>query len=372
VVTLASSIVYQPLSGVIKSMVYSNGLNDFNSFTADGEIDVLGTYNGAASVINRAHTRTDNQSLTNIFDNVTPTNNAAFWMEQAGKLQNADGPWGSKTFYYDGVGNRSTEISTVGGVTTTDAYGYPAGSNRLVQITRGAATVAALTYDAGGNLLTDTRLGSAKTYTYNKRNRLATATVGALSYAYTYNGREQLAVRQQTSGTVSTTHFVHDLFGNVIAETSGTAAGTVREYIWLPETEIAPTRDSVSQVDRPLAVVNGVGTAGVAVWNVSVDHLNRPVLMTNSLTTAMWTAVWQPWGGAHSITGTATLDTRFPGQWYQSETGLHYNWEIGNTRTVYSLICRNWHSNIPWPGLSELLGYERIGRRGRPANSVAR
>ena len=95
----------------------------------------------------------------------------------------------------------------------------------------------------------------------------------------------------------------------------------MREYIWLPEAEIAPTRESVAQVDRPLAVVNGVGTAGVAVWNVSVDHLNRPVLMTNSTKVAMWTAVWQPWGGAHSITGTATLDARFPGQWYQAESG---------------------------------------------------
>jgi RHS repeat-associated protein len=164
--------------------------------------------------------------------------------------------------------------------------------------------------------------------------RFTRGTATALSYAYTYNGREQLAIRQQTTGTVSTTHFIHDIFGNVIAETSGTAAGTFREYIWLPETEIAPTREAMSQVDHPLAVVNGVGTAGVAVWNVSVDHLNRPVLMTNNLKVAMWTAVWQPWGGAHSITGTATLDTRFPGQWYQSETGLHYNWHRSYDPTV--------------------------------------
>jgi RHS repeat-associated protein len=102
----------------------------------------------------------------------------------------------------------------------------------------------------------------------------------------------------------------------------------------MPETEIAPTREAMSQVDRPLAVVNGVGTTGVAVWNVSVDHLNRPVLMTNATKVAMWTAVWQPWGGAHSITGTATLDTRFPGQWYQSETGLHYNWHRSYDPTV--------------------------------------
>jgi hypothetical protein len=80
-------------------MAYGNGLNDFNSFTADGEIDVLGTYNNGASVINRAHTRTDNQNLTNIFDNVTTANSAVFNAEPAGRLQNADGPWGSKTFY---------------------------------------------------------------------------------------------------------------------------------------------------------------------------------------------------------------------------------------------------------------------------------
>jgi RHS repeat-associated protein len=52
------------------------------------------------------------------------------------------------------------------------------------------------------------------------------------------------------------------------------------------------------------------------------------------LKVAMWTAVWQPWGGAHSITGTTTLDTRFPGQWYQSETGLHYNWHRSYDPTV--------------------------------------
>jgi RHS repeat-associated protein len=198
-----------------------------------------------------------------------------------------------------------------------------------VQITRGTSTRAAMTYDAGGNLLTDSRLGLQKTYTYNNRNRMATMSDGTTSYAYTYNGREQLAIRQRITAPAKTTHFVHDIFGNVIAETSGTAAGTKREYIWLPETEIAPTREAMSQVDRPLAVVDGVGTAGIVVWNVSVDHLNRPVLMTNSAKVTQWQAIWQPWGGAHSITGpagTAANDYRLPGQWYQLESGLHYNW----------------------------------------------
>ena len=31
-------------------------------------------------------------------------------------------------------------------------------------------------------------------------------------------------------------------------------------------------------------------------------------------------------GAPYAITGSATLDARFPGQWYQLEAGLHYNW----------------------------------------------
>jgi len=113
------------------------------------------------------------------------------------------------------------------------------------------------------------------------------------------------------------THYVHDIFGNVIAETAGGGAtgatGTVREYVWLYETEIAPTSGSRTTVDRPLAVVNAVNTASPATWWVSVDHLNRPVKMTNGAKAAVWTAVWQPWGAAQSITGSATLNARFPG-----------------------------------------------------------
>jgi RHS repeat-associated protein len=79
-------------------------------------------------------------------------------------------------------------------------------------------------------------------------------------------------------------------------------------------------------VDRPLAVVEAVNTVAPVTYWVSVDHLNRPVKMTNAAKASVWDAVWQPFGGAHSITGSATLNARLPGQWFQSETLLHYNW----------------------------------------------
>ena len=40
----------------------------------------------------------------------------------------------------------------------------------------------------------------------------------------------------------------------------------------------------------------------------------------------MWQATWQPFGAPQAITGTLTLDARFPGQWFQLESGLHQNW----------------------------------------------
>ena len=40
----------------------------------------------------------------------------------------------------------------------------------------------------------------------------------------------------------------------------------------------------------------------------------------------VWQATWLPSGAASSITGTDALDARFPGQWFQIETGLSYNW----------------------------------------------
>ena len=184
---------------------------------------------------------------------MTAANTVSLWYHNSGRLQNANGPWGQNTYYLDGVGNRTHEINVVGATTTTDVYNYPATSNRLSTVVRnGTTTTRTFGYDGAGNILTDNRSGTTTTYTYNKRNRLETATSGALVWGYTYNGREQLVRRNLNVGGTNLTHFVHDLFGNVIAETNGIAAGTNREYIWLPEAEISPTFGSRAQVDRPL------------------------------------------------------------------------------------------------------------------------
>ena len=48
--------------------------------------------------------------------------------------------------------------------------------------------------------------------------------------------------------------------------------------------------------------------------------------MTNAAKSVVWIAEYQPWGSVQSLSGPLTLDLRFPGQWFQLEAGLHYNW----------------------------------------------
>ena len=55
---------------------------------------------------------------------------------------------------------------------------------------------------------------------------------------------------------------------------------------------------------------------------VHADHLKRPIRMTDSTKATVWQAIWKPFGEPYSLSGTQSLDARFPGQWFQIETGL--------------------------------------------------
>jgi YD repeat-containing protein len=274
---LATSIAYQPLSTLVTGFGYGNGLSEWMSYTTDQEISGHGVTNGASNVINRSFARSDKINITNIYDNVTAANNCSLGYSAANRLTTSYfAPWGQNTYTYDGVGNRKTDVYTnPSSVVTNRTYTYNSAANKLANVKIGTTTERTFVHDNGGNITSDTRSGTAYVYSYNKRNRLKTVTVGGvLKSTYTYNGLEQSTIRVLTNMTPSgTTHFIYDRFGNLIAETAGGGAtgstGTVREYIYLPETEISPTFGSRTVVDRPLAVVNAVNTTPV-IWAVHV------------------------------------------------------------------------------------------------------
>ncbi|MEM7206916.1 MAG: RHS repeat-associated core domain-containing protein [Pseudomonadota bacterium] len=56
------------------------------------------------------------------------------------------------------------------------------------------------------------------------------------------------------------------------------------------------------------------------------DHLGTPQVMTDDQGTKVWEAHYEPFGEVLISTNTIDNNLRFPGQYYDQESGLHYNY----------------------------------------------
>ncbi|VAW78256.1 Rhs family protein, partial [hydrothermal vent metagenome] len=86
------------------------------------------------------------------------------------------------------------------------------------------------------------------------------------------------------------------------------ANGTVlREYVYFN--------------DAPLAQI-----VGSDIYYYHNSHLGTPESMTDSTQAAVWSASYTPFGKGTVTAGVVENNLRFPGQYYDQETGLHYNY----------------------------------------------
>lgn len=310
---LAKWVTYQSF-GPLQSLSYGNGLVLWKTFTQDYNLSTLVVEQGANSIINRAYTYWYNDfDITNVWDNnITPrTDNYVFTPSH--RLQNVYGDWGTQTYWQDAVGNRTGDVFTVDSTTTTRVLGYPYNSNLYVGTTEGPTTLRSVTNDGAGNIVTDIRGTTTYNYHYNNRNRLDRLSIGSTPTAsYAYDGLDRMAVRDtQNMMPSATTHYIYDRSGRLLAEAN--AVGTTqREYVWLD--------------DMPLALFSDLDTAEPRQFYVHPDHLDRPSKMTDVNQNVAWDAWYWPYGEVRSITGTASINLRFPGQYFLVESGLHYNW----------------------------------------------
>jgi RHS repeat-associated protein len=205
----------------------------------------------------------------------------------------------TQSFTYDANSNRTN--ATINAASTT--YNYPSTSHKLSSLS--GATKRSFTYDNSGNVTNSASI----TYTYDGRGRMKQA--GTVTYGV--NGLGQRV--RKTAG--SDAYFAYDEVGHLIGEYDSSGA-SIQETVWLGDT--------------PIAVIRPATPSGFTVFYIWSDHLNTPRLISDTSNQSRWE--WQhndPFGNNAPNENPASLgafnyNLRFPGQYFDSETGKHYNY----------------------------------------------
>lgn len=267
---LLTSRLYEA-GGFVKSQTWGNGRVETKTYDLDGQ---LATWTLGGGLLNRTYGY-------DTVGNVLSYENMTFTYDALDRITAEPG----QSFSYDANSNRLSDVD--------GSYSYTAASNRMATGPPGPVTL-----DAAGNTLTF----AGQTYTYNDAGRMATATVGGQTSSYTYY-ENQLRASKTVNGVATLFHY--DPAGRLIAETDD-AGSVLREYIW--------------DDDVPVAQVEGA-----TVTYLHTDQLGTPRLGTSQAGGEVWR-----WGsdafGTSPPTGSVTVNLRFPGQYYDAETGLHQNW----------------------------------------------
>ena len=262
-------------------------------------------------------------------------NELAYTHDDAGRLTQVNAGLlsaRSETFTLDANGNRLTHNQTGSTPWQYDSAG------RLTQrpSVSGSGTTT-YQYDASGNLIVKTDTSRPEPYrttrySWDAFNRLMEVKDGAgqriARYAYDpfdrriRKERGDSATLQANSGTPnSATHYLHTEWG-LLAEADGSGQLTTT-YGWSPQKDngVAPLFARTPDAANP------------GQWRTVYyhnDHLGTPQRITDKSGAVIWAADYDAYGKA--ITRT-TVDAakaisnnlRYPGQYWDAETGLHYN-----------------------------------------------
>lgn len=293
--TLASNINYLPF-GAISALTYGNGLTLNQIVDSQYRLTSLEVSDGVnAPLLVRQYSFNGNDDIVEVAHE--STTQWDYQYDPLRRLTAADNASTSLAWSYDANGNRLSE--TLDSILAS--YQIAPLSNRLSSIN--ASTIENYSYDANGNVLSKGNL----TFSYDRDNRLIDVS-GAASASYGYN-----ALHQRSSKTVGgqTTYSIYDTEGQLLAELDANGQTQV-EYIWLE--------------NQPLAVVY-TNSSNADIYYIHNDHLNTPQVISDAQGDSAWQANYSPFGQASvNPASTITFNLRFPGQYYDAETELHYNY----------------------------------------------
>jgi RHS repeat-associated protein len=194
-------------------------------------------------------------------------------------------------FDYDMVGNRETPGNLA-------LYDYNA--NHQIQV---SPTDIIYEFDEDGNLRSKTKDGSTESFVHNPDNRLIEYNDGTTTTVYRYDsfGRR---ISKNVSGEV--THFLWD-GSRLLGEYTNTGARGKR-YHHLPG-GLNP-----SQFEDQGAI-----------YDIHLNHVQTPEFVTDQSEATVWSQTQQVFGDM-TVSSGIDLNLRFPGQYFDFESGIHYNY----------------------------------------------
>ncbi len=221
---------------------------------------------------------------------------------------------------YDANGNRTGDAS--------GTYTVAPNSNRLNN-RRNASVI----YDAAGNVRLERVLFNGavvnRTLSYNAANQLSEVRIAGTvsSYLYDHRGlRGRKTLSNPPAGVPAITLYTHDPNGHLFQEIAGSgpnAGQALVTYLW--------------QDDVPAAIVLGPNTPGNPsgqdkLLYLEVDHLNTPRIARDQQKRVVWRWDSDAFGNTAPNEDPdgdgikTTINLRFPGQYFDAESGLHCNW----------------------------------------------